>query len=49
MEIIEADWKDLDLSKKDIAGVLIQYPNTDGSIESFSKFVEEAHSNGVCI
>ena len=39
--------QNLDLSGKDIAGVLIQYPNTDGCIQDFSSFVAGAHKNGV--
>lgn len=37
----------LDTSGKNIAGILVQYPDTQGSIHDFSKVIDEAHSNGV--
>ena len=36
-----------DFSKKDIAGVLFQYPDTDGSVDDYSRVVEEAKKFGV--
>nr|KAG5691484.1 hypothetical protein BaRGS_026259 [Batillaria attramentaria] len=35
IEVIEDDWRELDMSKGDFSGVLIQYPNTDGHISFF--------------
>lgn len=32
---------------RDISGILIQYPDTTGSIHDFTKVVEKAHSSGV--
>lgn len=34
---------------KDVCGVLIQYPNTDGQINDYSDIIEEAHQNKVCV
>lgn len=39
---------EVDFSKKDICGVLFQYPDTEGSVMDFTKVVESAKSNGVC-
>ena len=36
-----------DFSKKDISGVLFQYPDTEGNIMDFSKIVDQAHKFGV--
>ena len=36
-----------DFSGKDIAGVLFQYPDTEGSVHDFTRVVEEAKKNGV--
>ena len=36
-----------DFSKKDIAGVLFQYPDTEGNICDFTRVVKEAKDNGV--
>lgn len=37
----------VDTKKKDIAGILLQYPDTTGSIYDFSEVVKNAHDNGV--
>lgn len=39
----------MDLSKRDVSGVLLQYPNTSGTIEDYTSLVENAHHNGVCM
>ncbi len=36
-----------DFSKKDIAGVLFQYPDTEGSIADYTRVVDEAKKYGV--
>ena len=40
-----------DLANKDACGVLVQYPNTEGTIVDYKKFTEEAHAGGlkVCV
>lgn len=35
-----------DFSKKDISGVIFQYPDTEGSIADFTKVVQDAQANG---
>ena len=35
-----------DFSKKDISGVIFQYPDTEGSIHNFTRVVEDAQKNG---
>ena len=37
----------MDLSNRDISGILIQYPDTDGSVYDYSELVDMAHANGV--
>lgn len=36
-----------DLTKKDFAGVLLQYPDTTGSVYDFSRVIDEAQAQGV--
>lgn len=37
----------LDTNDKNYAGVLLQYPDTRGSIHDFTNVINEAHENGV--
>lgn len=37
-----------DFTNRDIAGVLFQYPDTEGNVEDFTKLAETAHDHGVC-
>lgn len=39
----------VDTSGKDIAGILVQYPDTTGCIHDFNNVVKKAHANGVII
>lgn len=39
----------VDTSTKNFAGILVQYPDTTGSIHNFADVVKKAHANGVCI
>lgn len=39
----------VDTSAKDIAGILVQYPDTTGNIHDFDDVVRTAHANGVII
>lgn len=39
----------VDTSAKDIAGILVQYPDTTGCIHNFADIIEAAHVNGVFI
>lgn len=47
IEVIVKNLSQADFSNRDFAGVLFQYPDTDGNIEDFSELVEQAHSHGV--
>ncbi|PSN55124.1 Glycine dehydrogenase (decarboxylating), partial [Blattella germanica] len=38
-----------DFSNRDIAGVLFQYPDTQGSVHDFSEVAQKAHSNGTLV
>lgn len=37
---------DVDFSKKDISGVIFQYPDTNGSVVDFTTVIQEAHKYG---
>lgn len=39
----------VDTSNKDIAGILLQYPDTTGSIHDFGELVKKAHSHGTLV
>lgn len=39
----------VDTSANDIAGILVQYPDTTGCIHDFEDVVKKAHANGVCV
>ncbi|XP_065657325.1 glycine dehydrogenase (decarboxylating), mitochondrial isoform X4 [Hydra vulgaris] len=43
MQIIVGNYENFDFSKEDIAGVLFQYPDTNGKINSFEQLVKKAH------
>lgn len=47
LELEVGDVYKLNTSAKNVAGILVQYPDTTGSITDFSEVVKEAHSNGV--
>nr|CAD7608979.1 unnamed protein product [Timema genevievae] len=38
-----------DFSSRDVAGVLVQYPDTEGTVTDFSVMVEHAHENGTLV
>jgi hypothetical protein len=37
----------MDFESNDVAGVLYQYPDTEGKIKDFSEMIAKAHKNGV--
>lgn len=44
---IIGDIHQADLSNKDFAGILLQYPDTTGDIQNFESVVKEAKKNNV--
>lgn len=46
LEIEVGNVFNFDFSNHEIAGVLFQYPDTEGNVMDFSKVVEDAHANG---
>ncbi|KAJ8931698.1 hypothetical protein NQ314_015345 [Rhamnusium bicolor] len=40
---------EVDFSNRDIAGVLFQYPDTEGNVHDFSAVTEHAHSHGTLV
>lgn len=47
LNVVVADVKDFDYSGKDVCGVLVQYPGTEGEILDYTDFIRNAHANGV--
>eukprot|EP01018_Ginkgo_biloba_P021655 Gb_35734 [translate_table: standard] len=47
LKVVKADLKDFDYSSKDVCGVLVQYPGTEGQILDYTDFIRNAHANGV--
>jgi glycine dehydrogenase len=41
--------KDLDLSKKDYCGVLVQYPDTYGTLRDWTPFIQNAHAHDTMV
>ncbi len=46
IEIVVASPTDFNLNDDQLAGVLVQYPTTDGRIESYQGLADRAHANG---
>ncbi|XP_031782887.1 glycine dehydrogenase (decarboxylating), mitochondrial [Nasonia vitripennis] len=49
LELEIGDIFKVDTSGKDIAGILIQYPDTTGTIQDFSGVVKKAHADGTLV
>lgn len=49
IEVERVDWQEMDLSNRDISGVMIQYPDTEGNVVDYGELIADAHANGVCI
>ena len=47
IEVERSDWRKVDLNNRDYCGVMVQYPDTEGTVEDFTHLVEDAHANGV--
>lgn len=40
LEVVVGDHREFDYTAKDVCGVLLQYPATDGSLEDYKAIVE---------
>lgn len=49
LEVVQGDVFQADFSSREFAGVLLQYPDTHGSIQDFSALAQNAHANGVSL
>lgn len=49
LEVEVGDIFQADFSNRDIAGVLFQYPDTEGNVLDFSDITESAHNNGTLV
>jgi|TARA_B100000683_G_scaffold93836_1_gene92616 glycine dehydrogenase len=47
LEAIVGDENSFDYTAKDVCGVLVQYPATDGAIIDYKPIVSKAHDNGI--
>jgi len=49
IELVVGDHTRFDFGAKDVAGVLVQYPATDGRVFDYGAFVERAHAGGALV
>ena len=49
IEIVVDDVQSFDLSDDSVAGVLVQYPTSDGRVECYESLVKAAHANGMMV
>lgn len=47
MNVVVSNYKNFDYSGKDVCGVLVQYPATDGTVVDYTDFIKNAHAHGV--
>jgi len=47
IEAVVAARHAMDLSDKNLSGVYLQYPDTQGSVYDLTPFVDQAHANNV--
>ena len=47
MNVVVSNYKNFDYSGKDVCGVLVQYPATDGTVADYTDFIKNAHAHGV--
>lgn len=46
IEVMTGDYQNVDLSGRDVGGVLVQYPDTEGTVRDYSSLIDQAHANG---
>lgn len=49
LEVLIGDVFDIDFTNRDACSVLIQYPDTEGTVKDFSKVIEDAQTNGTMV
>lgn len=49
LEVLIGDVFDIDFTNRDACSVLIQYPDTEGTVKDFSKVIEDAQANGTMV
>ncbi|CAK9817807.1 Glycine dehydrogenase (decarboxylating), mitochondrial [Anthophora plagiata] len=49
LDLVIGDVFQVDTSAKDVAGILLQYPDTTGSIYTFEDLVKKAHADGTLV
>ncbi|CAK9826760.1 Glycine dehydrogenase (decarboxylating), mitochondrial [Anthophora retusa] len=49
LDLVIGDVFQVDTSAKDVAGILLQYPDTTGSIYAFEDLVKKAHADGTLV
>lgn len=47
LQIFQGDAQKINFSEREYAGIVIQYPDTNGEIQDFSDIIAAAHSSGV--
>uniref|UniRef100_A0A915IS57 Glycine cleavage system P protein n=1 Tax=Romanomermis culicivorax TaxID=13658 RepID=A0A915IS57_ROMCU len=43
------NWKNADFAPKTVSGIIVQYPNTEGTVEDFSVLVQKAREYGALV
>ncbi|KAF4523900.1 hypothetical protein B566_EDAN013613, partial [Ephemera danica] len=46
LEVVRGDVMEADFSGRDVAGVLLQYPDTYGTVTDFAEMTKRAHASG---
>ncbi|KAH3767089.1 glycine cleavage system P protein, mitochondrial [Pelomyxa schiedti] len=48
VKVIVGDWKELEIGN-DLCGAMVQYPNTQGTVEDYSLFASKLHKKGAVL
>ncbi|VDI36828.1 glycine dehydrogenase [Mytilus galloprovincialis] len=49
IEVERVDWHQMDLTNRDVSGLMIQYPDTEGNVVDYGELIAEAHANGTLV
>eukprot|EP01114_Cavostelium_apophysatum_P003367 TRINITY_DN1319_c0_g3_i1.p1 TRINITY_DN1319_c0_g3~~TRINITY_DN1319_c0_g3_i1.p1 ORF type:complete len:1010 (-),score=304.66 TRINITY_DN1319_c0_g3_i1:65-3094(-) len=49
INVVVGDHNQMDFSKGDVCGVIVQYPATDGKVEDLSAFADKVHKSGAIV
>lgn len=49
IEVERVDWQQMDLNNRDVSGLMIQYPDTEGNVVDYGELIAAAHANGTLV